>query len=300
MNAPRNPWDRSGRTGRPDRSDRSDRSGRPPDRTPARSDVPAAASGHAQAPPAPPRGDGLREVRIHGLNAVRAVHARRPDAVRKLYLTQARVADLKPLLAWCAAHRVGYRIVEEADLQKLAASQHHEGVVADVLRAPMASLQAWLAVLPAGPQLAIWLDGVGNPHNFGAILRSAAHFGVAAILLPEHARLDVSGAAARVAEGGAEAVPLVRLDDTPASMDALREAGFTLAATLVDGGEDVFARPLPQRLVYVMGAEGGGMDRSLADDCDLRVSIPGSGAVESLNVAAATAVLLAAWRSRQE
>ena len=113
------------------------------------------------------------------------------------------------------------------------------------------------------------------------------------------ARLDVSGAAARVAEGGAEAVPLVRLDSTPASMDALRAAGFSLAATLVDGGDDVFARPLPRRLVYVMGAEGEGMDRTLAADCDLRVSIPGSGAVESLNVAAATAVLLAAWSARR-
>ena len=276
MSAPRNPWDRSGRP-------------------PARSRAPAPPSPSA---PVEVRSAG-REVRIHGLNAVRAVHARRPDAIRKLYLSQARVADLKPLLAWCAAHRVGYRIVEDGDLQKLAASQHHEGVVADVLRAPIPGVQAWLDALPEGPQLAIWLDGVGNPHNFGAILRSSAHFGVAAILLPEHARLDVSGAAARVAEGGAEAVPLVRLDSTPASMDALRRAGFSLAATLVDGGDDVLARPLPRRLVYVMGAEGEGMDRALAADCDLRVSIPGSGAVESLNVAAATAVLLAAWRNRR-
>ncbi len=249
--------------------------------------------------PAPTRAETAREVRIHGLNAVRAVYARRPDAIRKLYLTQARVADLKPLLAWCASHRVGYRIVEEADLQKLAASQHHEGVVADVLRAPMQGLREWLDALPDGPQLAIWLDGVGNPHNFGAILRSAAHFGVAAILLPGHARLDVSGAAARVAEGGAEAVPLVRMGEAADSIAALHDAGFALAATLVDGGGDVFAATLPQRLVYVLGAEAGGMDRALAADCDLRVSIPGSGLVESLNVAAATAVLLAAWRSRR-
>ena len=283
MSAPRNPWDRSGRP-----------PARAPSRPPGR---PIAAPGPAPAPPA--RGEGGREVRIHGLNAVRAVHARRPEAIRKLYLSQARVADLKPLLAWCAAHRVGYRIVEDGDLQKLAASQHHEGVVADVLRAPMPGLHAWLEALPAGPQLAIWLDGVGNPHNFGAILRSAAHFGVAAILLPEHARLDVSGAAARVAEGGAEAVPLVRLDGARASMDTLHGAGFALAATLVAGGDDVFASPLPQRLVYVMGAESEGMDRALAADCDLRVSIPGTGAVESLNVAAATAVLLAAWRHRR-
>jgi TrmH RNA methyltransferase len=187
-------------------------------------------------------------------------------------------------------------VVEDGDLNKLAATTHHEGLVADVLRAPMLELDEWLATLPAGaPVLALWLDGVGNPHNFGAILRSAAHFGVAGLLLPPGSTLALSGAAARVAEGGAESVPLVRLPELPEAMAQLRAAGIGLAATLVEGGKDLFATELPQRLVYVMGAEGEGMDRDLADDCDLQVSIPGSGAVESLNVASATAVLLAHW-----
>ncbi|MET0580603.1 MAG: TrmH family RNA methyltransferase, partial [Pseudoxanthomonas sp.] len=78
----------------------------------------------------------------------------------------------------------------------------------------------------------------------------------------------------------------------------LRDAGFRLAATVVRGGADLFAAELPQRLIYVMGAEGQGMDDALARSCDLQLSIPGTGAVESLNVAAATAVFLAQWRRR--
>ena len=109
----------------------------------------------------------------------------------------------------------------------------------------------------------------------------------------------MSGAAARVAEGGAEAVPLVRLGRTDNSLAQLRGAGFALAATFVADGIDAFAAPLPSRLVYVMGAEGEGMDRAFAQACDLRLSIPGTGAVESLNVAAATAVFLAAWARAQ-
>ena len=233
---------------------------------------------------------------MYGLNAVRAVFERRPDAIRKLYLDEVRIPLLQPLLKWCAAHRVGYRVVGEDDLRKLAASAHHEGVVADVLRDPPATLADWLATLPEGPQCALWLDGVGNPHNFGAILRSAAHFGAGAILLPAHSALALSGAAARVAEGGAERVSMVRLDDDREAMKQLRDAGFALGATVVEGGNDLFAPPLPQRMVYVLGAEREGMDRDLAAECDLRLSIPGTGAVESLNVAAATAVLLAAWR----
>lgn len=244
-----------------------------------------------------PKGEGQKnELRLYGLNAVRAVFATRPEAIRKVYLAESRIAELKPLLAWCVKHRVGYRVVEESDLGKLAASAHHEGVVVDALRAEPVLLANWLRDLPAGPQLALWLDGVGNPHNFGAILRSAAHFGVAAILLPAASTLALSGAATRVAEGGAEYVPLVRLPEAAQAMAQLRDAGFGLAATIVEGGDDLFARNLPQRLVYVMGAEGEGMDRRLAAACDARLSIPGSGAVESLNVASATAVFLAEWR----
>lgn len=237
------------------------------------------------------------ELRLYGLNAVRAVFARRPQAIRKLYLLEARIPQLQPLLKWCVANRIGYRVVEETDLQKLAASTHHEGVVADVLREEPESLTAWLRALPDGPQCALWLDGVGNPHNLGAILRSAAHFGVAAVLLPKHSPLLLSGAAARVAEGGAEHVPFVRLGREDNVIAQLHGAGFLIAATVARGGSDVFDCSLPQRLVYVIGAEGEGMDPKLTAACDLRVSIPGTGAVESLNVAAATAVLLARWTS---
>lgn len=248
--------------------------------------------------PAPSEDGKAAELRLHGLNAVLAVHARRPGAVRKLWLREDRIPALQPLLKWCAAHRVGYRVVEEEDLRKLAASTHHEGVVADVLREEPQSLTAWLRALLEGPCCALWLDGVGNPHNLGAILRTAAHFGVGAVLLPKDAALALSGAAARVAEGGAEAVPFLRMGRSDNAVAQLRGAGFRLAATVVRGGGDLFSAALPDRLVYVLGAEGEGMDPALAGACDLRLSIPGTGAVESLNVSAATAVLLAAWVQR--
>lgn len=248
----------------------------------------------------PPVEGEAKELRLYGLNAVKAVFAKRPAAIRKLYLAQARIPQLQPLLKWCAANRIGYRVVDDEDeLRRLASSTHHEGVVADVLREPPRSLQEWLRDLPEGPCCALWLDGVGNPHNLGAILRSAAHFGVSALLLPRDSTLAISGAAARVAEGGAEAVPLVRLDGNDHAIDQLAAAGFTLAATVVRDGADLFATRLPGRLIYVLGAESEGMGDALVDLCPLRLSIPGTGTVESLNVAAATAVLLAQWAARR-
>ena len=248
-----------------------------------------------EAHPDPQRERRVAELRLYGLNAVRAVFAKRPQAIRKLYLAEARIPQLQPLLKWCVANRVGYRVVEEGDLHKLAASAHHEGVVAEVLREEPQPLTAWLRELPDGPQCALWLDGVGNPHNLGAILRSSAHFGVAGLLLPKGGTLSLSGAAARVAEGGAEHVPLVRLGRSDNSLAQLRSAGFTAAATVVRGGQPLYAAPLPSRLLLVMGAEQTGVDPALADAAVLRLGIPGTGTVESLNVAAATAVFAGEW-----
>ncbi|MEO7757822.1 MAG: RNA methyltransferase substrate-binding domain-containing protein, partial [Dokdonella sp.] len=123
-----------------------------------------------KAPPA-----AAREARLYGLNACLAAFAKRPDALRKVYLIEARIPALKNVLAWCVQHRLGYRVVEETDLDKLTSSRHHEGVCFDMQRTPPLELAALLAGLPPAPapSLLLWLDGVGNPHNLGALLRSA-------------------------------------------------------------------------------------------------------------------------------
>jgi RNA methyltransferase, TrmH family len=244
-------------------------------------------------PPRPP--GAAAELRLHGFNACVAVFRHRPGAIRKLWLAEERVPELRELMAWCARQRIGYRIVGREDLQRLSGSQHHEGVCLAVERAAPLGLQAWLRGLAPGPAVALWLDGVGNPHNLGAILRSSAHFGAAGVLLPGSSGLGLSGAAARIAEGGAEAVPLVDAGAVTAAFADLRAAGFVPLATVVRGGQDLFATALPERLLLVMGAEGEGVDPALAAACERSVGIPGSGAVESLNVSAATAVLLAEW-----
>ena len=244
-------------------------------------------------------GGSRKEIRLYGVNAINAVFATRPEAIRKVYLVESRLPDLKALLSWCSENKVGYRIVDDADLQRLAQSQHHEGVVAEVLRREDPDLQEWLDTLPAGPQCAVWLDGVGNPHNFGAILRSCAHFDVGAVLIRSRDPLAMNGASARVAEGGAEAVKIIRLPERELDgLTLLRRNGFKTFATTVSNGLDVFSVPMPERVIWVLGAEGEGMDRQLASLCDAQVSIPGSGLVESLNVASATAVFLSQWAAR--
>lgn len=263
---------------------------RPPAPVPA---MPQAAE--AESRPVRPSG----EMRLYGLNACLAAFARRPEHLRKVYLLESRIADVKPILAWCVKNRLGYRVVENADLDKLTGSRHHEGICFEMLRPPALSLDDLLAAQPKAPapSLLIWLDGVGNPHNLGALLRSAAHFGVAGVIVPAASSLDMSGAAARVAEGGAEVVPLVRIADDVAALSSLRAAGYRITATLPRGGEDLYATRLEPRKVLVFGAEGEGMSNTLVEAADHKVSIPGSGIVDSLNISVSAAVVLGEyWR----
>lgn len=240
-----------------------------------------------------------REQRLYGVNACLASFAKRPEALRKVYLLEARIPQLKAVLAHCVQHKLGYRVVEEQDLAKLTSSAHHEGVCFDMLPAAEVNLSDWLQHLPPGPCVAIWLDGVGNPHNLGAILRSAAHFGVAAVMLPKEDSIGLSGAAARVAEGGAEQVSIVRLGRSENAVAQLKSAGFQLAATQVRGGQSLYKTKLPSRLVLVMGAEQMGVAKELSATANLQIGIPGTGHVESLNVSAATAVILSEWQRQQ-
>jgi len=277
-----------------ERGPRRDAGDRPPRREhaerapPRRESAPAHA--HAQEAPA-----GPHEQRIYGFNACMALFNRRPASVRKVWLLESRIPDLKPVLAHCVKNRLGYTIVESEDLERLSGSAHHEGVVFGALPSAEWPLSTWLSEIPKGPVLALWLDGVGNPHNLGAILRSSAHFGVSGLLLPKDSTLHISGAAARVAEGGAEFVPVVRLGRPENAFEQLRAAGFTIAATVVRGGTSLFKTKLPERLVYILGAEQSGVDSALAQASALKVAIPGRGAVESLNVASAASVLMAEW-----
>ena len=244
--------------------------------------------------PASRRGE---EIRVYGRNACLTVFARRPQDLRKVYLSEARIADFKPVLAWCVKNRIGYRVVESDDLDRLTETQHHEGVCFDVRRqAPLSLTELLQTCAPSHPELLVWLDGVGNPHNVGAMLRSAANFGVRGLILPTGAPA-LSGAALRVAEGGAEAVAVAQMRAGEDVLAMLHDAGFKVAATVPRDGAPLYKSTLPPRLVLIFGAEGEGMSTEQIRRADLRLTIPGSGAVESLNVSASAAVLFAEyWR----
>jgi RNA methyltransferase, TrmH family len=250
---------------------------------------------------ATPRHKAASEETYHGLRACEAIFARRPAEIVRVYLTAARKPRLAKLLAWCAANRKGFQIVEEENLRRITSSTHHEGaaILAKAIR--RWSLDDLLARAEprqaAGPIL--YLDGVENPHNLGSILRTAAHFGVTAIAGRSGELPPLSPAAVRVAEGAAELVPVCDLGDPPGALRRLAAAGFAIVAASSHRGELPQSAPLGGRCVLVLGSEGRGISPAIDRLATARVSIPGTGAVESLNVSVAAGVLLAEARRRR-
>jgi len=273
---------------------------KPPRRPPRRAPRPAGK------PPGeerrPPRHQAKTEEKFHGLRACEALFARRPGDIVRVYLTVRRKPVFARLLEHCVRERKGFQVVDDDSLQRLTGSLHHEGIVIlakSIARMDFAGLLRGIeAGTISGPLL--HLDGVQNPHNLGSILRTAAHFGVGAVIGAAGELPPLSAAAARVAEGAAEHVPVVTLANPGPDLARLKKAGYELVATTSHGGDPLWTAPLADasKLVLVMGSEGEGVSRGIAKACDRTVRIPGTGLVESLNVSVACGIMLADVRRR--
>jgi len=219
----------------------------------------------------------------------------RPRDVLSIAHTTAVRKPLADMLRQAARLRIAYREVDEDELSKMAASVHHEGVC--LLAAPRQRSSVEELARATEPRgLILALDRVQNPHNVGAVLRSAAFFGAAGMLLSaEGDRTLLGPATVRVAEGGAELVPVAEAPGLATALRALRENGLGIVGSDVRATTPLAQFRWPQRCVLVLGSEEQGMSQQARNACDALVRIEGAGKLESLNVSVAAGVLLASY-----
>jgi TrmH RNA methyltransferase len=231
-------------------------------------------------------------LRICGLAAVTALFERDPRRVERLFFEDRVKGEVGPFCRTLARARKPYRQVDKAELARVAGTPLHGGLVAIATAQPLANFDRNAARIWAknGKPLLI-LDGIGNPHNLGAIARSAAFFGLERMVLADRPDQALpSDASYRVAEGGLERLDLHRAP-LPAALPELRSAYRVFGTALGHG-------PVPNRLesgapvALVLGNEETGLDPATIAACDQIWSIPGGGCVQSLNVSAAAAILL--------
>ncbi|MDN3564640.1 TrmH family RNA methyltransferase [Paeniroseomonas aquatica] len=230
--------------------------------------------------------------RICGGNPVRAVFLRRPEAVQRLFYTEAMRRVAGPLCAHLARTRRPYREVLPDELARIAGTPHHGGICAitQVRYAERLPAHALPADLPVSPLLPV-LDRIGNPHNLGAIARSAAFFGCRGLLLSDDAaQADLSDAAFRTAEGGLELLRVMRARALPELLRGMR-GQYLVVAAVAAGGVAPAALPRNRPLALVLGNEEQGPAADVLEASEAGVTLRGGGMVESLNVSAAAAVL---------
>lgn len=235
---------------------------------------------------------------ITGYRAVRAALDHRLSDVERLFYATEHAQVLRPILKKLAEKRITFRELPAAELEKAGGGRAHQGLVA-VLRWPEVPTLTRDMVIAAAqvPGVTLLLDGVGNPHNLGAIARTAAFLGVSALWLPgESADTMRSAAVYRTAEGGLESVPVLAGPEPLKVVQAFVGAGGTAVALSVRGRGHLadLTALRGQAVLLVLGSEEFGLERDVESACSVHVRIAGTDRVESLNVGVAAGIALAA------
>ncbi len=231
----------------------------------------------------------------YGIHACRHLLDSSPEDIVEVWVQQdTRGQGLKELIAQIEQAGLTIQWVQRKSLEKMAEGGRHQGIaIRSRARKVLdeADLEAILDNAQQVPFLLI-LDGVQDPHNLGACLRTADAAGVMAVIVPVHRGVGITSTVRKVATGAAESVPLIQVNNLARVLELLKQRGIWLIGTAGEASTSLHQQDLSGPLALVMGAEDKGMRRLTREACDALIHIPMRGVVESLNVSTATAVCL--------
>ncbi len=247
----------------------------------------------------PPRAGDRRDGApwLYGTHAVTAALANRARHITRLLAT---AAAAEQLAASGLAQRLPPEIVDRDVIDGLLPpGAVHQGLA--LLAVPLPDRHITDLAVHAdanGRTVAVALDQVTDPQNIGAVLRTAAAFGAAGVIVTDRHAPEATGAMAKAASGALESVPLIRPTNLVRGLEELKQSGFWTIGLDAEGGEPIDRIDFPERSILVLGAEGAGLRRLTRENCDMIAAIPMSGAMESLNVSTSAAVALYEWARR--
>ncbi len=237
-----------------------------------------------------PEAEGL----IEGRNAV-AETLRSGAPIDKLYIAKGETDRTLGRIA--AAARKSGVVVVEADRRKLDAmsvTHSHQGVIAIAAAQAYASVEDILqkAAERGEPPLLVVCDEISDPHNLGAIIRTAECAGAHGVIIPKRRSAGLTAVVAKTSAGAVSYMPVARVPNIPALLKDLKKQGIWVFGTAAGGSVALYEADLRGPAAIVIGSEGDGMGRLVGENCDFQVSIPMKGRINSLNASAAAAILL--------
>lgn len=242
------------------------------------------------------RGGGEASRFVYGVNPVLAALRARPDEVERLFLVEGQLGARAAGELLSRAREFGIRVekVSRERLGALAEGGVHQGVVVELRGFKYAELEDLLEAAKAlgQPPLVVVLDGIQDPHNLGAIIRSADALGAHGVVIAKDRAVQVTGTVAKASAGAVEHSRIARVVNVSRALEELKEAGLWVAAADVDAKEPMWSARLDGPLALVVGAEGAGVRDGVLKHCDFRLRIPMAGQVGSLNASVSAGILL--------
>ncbi|UZK04493.1 23S rRNA (guanosine(2251)-2'-O)-methyltransferase RlmB [Venatoribacter cucullus] len=232
---------------------------------------------------------------VYGLHAVTTLLQRNPEQVIELWIMQGRHdARMQRVLELAQEQQLDVREADKGLMNQKADEGNHQGVIAwrkPVQHKTEKHLPDILDAISGTPLILI-LDGVTDPHNLGACLRTADAAGVQLVIAPKDKSAPLNATAAKVACGAAEAVPYIQVTNLARTMKDLQQRGIWIVGTAGEAERSIYQQDMKGPMALVMGAEGSGMRRLTREHCDYLVNIPMAGEVSSVNVSVATGICL--------
>lgn len=231
---------------------------------------------------------------IYGIHSVKAFFDNAPERLIEVFVLKGREDKrLSSLINELQQVGIAIQYVNRQTLDNKAKGEVHQGIIARVV--PAKELNEYdldqILATKENPFLLV-LDGITDPHNLGACLRTADAAGVDVVIVPKDKSAQLTATARKVASGAAETVPLIRVTNLARTLRALQERQVWIVGTAGEATETLYQAKLTGAIALVMGAEGDGMRRLTREHCDQLISIPMAGSVSSLNVSVATGVCL--------
>lgn len=237
----------------------------------------------------------MTKTTIHGIHAVlTAIENDAINIIRVHANTQKPNKRLAELLSVAKNKGIEILYADSRQLEKIAKTNKHQNVVVDYKVTTQYSENDLFDLLTKldGPPLLLVLDGVTDPHNLGACLRTCEAAGVHAVIIPRDKSVGLTPTVRKVASGAAELVPLVQVTNLARTLQDLKDAGVWIVGTSDKATHDVFDQDFCMPTALVMGAEGTGMRRLTEKHCDMLIRLPMAGKISSLNISVATGVCL--------
>ena len=190
-------------------------------------------------------------------------------------------------------NNITIKYVSKGELDEMTGGKKHQGYVADVEDYPTYSIKELIAAIPEGKlPLIVALDGIQDPHNLGAVLRTGAAVGVDGVIIEKNRSVSLTGTVAKVSAGAIETVKVAQVTNLSTTLRELKKEGYWIVGTNVHEAQDYRSLKYDMPVVLVIGSEGEGMHRLVSEQCDFQVKLPMEADTESLNASVACGILL--------